>query len=681
MNLHKEYPHIKHEIKQDKRWHEDSGRYLSGIIQSLLYPEMVNRERVNLILSHPWSEQLPPDSNPSEIVKWIDNFVEKFNELIILNTIPFVHATLWLSTEKRGALDEVLFRNMVERALKGLLKDDYPYLAVAHWESNLQLHLVHIIVATVNEKGNKWESSILMDTPRKWHRICEMAKEQFTADKKISLIKNHLEGFNFHKQRFGLFINQNFAKQFLQYIQGKMKLQIYQDDDLQRVKYHLLSGPPVEDMALEPRYSLEGLCQKEELDYDKVLEHIKQLSFSKKGRDEKSLIWRDRNNILLFFVIMFLLLGYYVFFLDNTLQINLPNKFSETQSVWLYDEQGWLCEEGKRDNSRYEFKCRKAKTLRISDYKLIALESLQNDGNGHYQVQERDMKPLTQWPVVFSDNQALPFAKDTKVHFFESELDCKVNQNALEEWLPYRESVISKPMTLKKQPRWAKIISGDEELSYCAEGKERVETQNFYVTLSFTSKKFAGKRKVVVIAPSEHLGRGGIGHLIRETLKNWLLDLKKTQTTIPLTILLIGSNGEINTLIRSEDLRELPNTGQNSIVTKVNGLAFASESFKSVHELRQVDNALEGKAFDRVLYLTDGKSYSGTLSSSLKRALEIPQLWLDNGVSLSVLTVNNCEFWETHTEAECYMLDNKFKKIAKWRVNEMLKKLLQSSKY
>jgi hypothetical protein len=394
--------------------------------------------------------------------------------------------------------------------------------------------------------------------------------------------------------------------------------------------------------------------------------------------------WVFIASVLLNLVTLLGWFGYFVFVRDNTIQISLPDTIPNSVPVWAYDNEGQPCEEGKklsRDDRRYIIKCGilpaqwSAKTIRISGYQIIELSSLKQD-NGHYEVTENDLKPLTEWPVVFSDNPALPFEISTEVQFFDSEPDCKNNPKYLD-WRTYQSSV--EPLAVNKQPRWAKIRRGDEDLSYCAEGKENFETQDFRITFSFKSNQFEGKRKIVVIAPSVQLASDGIGRIIQDTLKEWLLELKTNQTNVPITILLIGANEEINTLIRSEDLNELPDERENSITAKVNGIAFANESFRSVYELEQVDVALEGKDFDQVLYLTDGKSYSGysTLSSSLKKALGIPQYWMNNGVSFSVLTVSNCEFWDTEmSDAKCQTLDSQDKKIAQRRFKEMLGKLL-----
>ncbi|KHD07622.1 hypothetical protein PN36_03995 [Candidatus Thiomargarita nelsonii] len=377
-------------------------------------------------------------------------------------------------------------------------------------------------------------------------------------------------------------------------------------------------------------------------------------------------------------------IGYVFLIMDNTIQIALPDKLSDTK-VWAYDNEGQPCATQKlsRDDKRYIIKCGIlpaqwiAKTIRISGHKIILLSSLKED-NGHYQVTENDLKPLTEWPLVFTNNPKLPFEINTQVEFFESEQDCKNNQKSLD-WRTYQSSV--EPLTM--QAPWAKIRSGDEDLSYCAEGKEQLYMQqDFRLAFSFKSNQFEGKRKIVVIAPSMQLAANGIGRIIQDTLKKWLFDLKKNHTSIPLSILLIDTNEEINTLIRSEDLNELPNEGKNSITAKVNGIKFASDSYRSVYELEQLDLALEGKDFDQVLYLTDGESYSGssTLSSSLKMALGIPRYWMSHGISLSVLTVGECGFWENEmSEAKCQTLDSQYKKIAQWRFENSLKKLL--SKY
>jgi molecular chaperone GrpE (heat shock protein) len=333
---------------------------------------------------------------------------------------------------------------------------------------------------------------------------------------------------------------------------------------------------------------------------------------------------------VLFVLTLLGLFGYFVFFRDNAIQISSPdtNPDAESVSVPACDNERQPCENGKK------------------------------------------------WAVVFTnEDKKLPFEIDgTEVQFFESELDCKNNQESLD-WRPYRTSV--EPLAVEKQPRWAKILRGDEDLSDCAEGKEHSDTHR--ITFSFKSNQFEGKRKIVVIAPSVQLASNGIGRMIQDTLKKWLLDLKKKQTNVPVTILLIDPNEKVNTLIRSEDLNELPDERKNSITAKVNGIAFVSDSFRSVYELEQVDVALEGKDFDHVLYLTDGKSYSGSssLSTSLKMALGIPWYWLSNGVSLSILTVGDCKFWHTvMSKAKCRTLDSQDKEVAQRRFKEMLGKLL-----
>jgi hypothetical protein len=281
-------------------------------------------------------------------------------------------------------------------------------------------------------------------------------------------------------------------------------------------------------------------------------------------------------------------------------------------------------------------------------------------------------RDLTKWQVVFTDNPKLPFEASTEVHFFESEQDCQNHSNS-PDWRHYKSSV--EPLTIKgKEPRWAKIRSGEEDLSDCTKGKEH--TQDHRLQFSFKSNKFEGKRKIVIIAPSVQLAHGGIGRMIQNTLTEWLLELKNSLTSVPITVLLIGADKKIHTLISGEDLNELPDEGENSITAKINGIAFASDSFRSVYELEQIDIALEGEDFDQVLYLTDGNSYSGsnTLSTSLKMALGIPRDWVHDGISLSVLTVGDCGFWkkEFNEVVQCFTLDNQAKSQFKERLNELL---------
>jgi hypothetical protein len=361
-------------------------------------------------------------------------------------------------------------------------------------------------------------------------------------------------------------------------------------------------------------------------------------------------------SVLYLIITLLALLGYFLFFRDNSLEITLPETLSNNKSVsvWAYDNDGQPCEQGKKlsqDDPRHIIKCeslQQAKTIRISGYKVIVLDNLknQNNGNGRYQVQEADLIPPDAWTVKFTDNTRLPFSGNTKVQFFNSELDCENNQKS-QDWRPYNS-----PIELQKQPHWAKIFKGDDELSYCAAGTEHFETQDFHITFSFKSNVFEGKRKIVVIAPSVQLASDKIGKIIQKTLKKWLFELKTDKTTVPITILLIDTNEEIHTLIRSEDLAKLPYDGQNSITAKVNQIRFVSDSFRSVYELESVDRALEGKDFDQVLYLTDGESYSGgeTISSA---ALGIPLVWQNKGVRLSVLTVGECGFWNYKTDAKC----------------------------
>jgi hypothetical protein len=446
------------------------------------------------------------------------------------------------------------------------------------------------------------------------------------------------------------------------------------------IKYGLLNTP-IKEAELGNGYSLKDICKPKEqqwgnrFSYAKVLKYLKAFGLKKESRFSKLSI-----------PTVLLVLGIAVFwFWDKTIQIKLPDNLSNSEvsnSAWAYDDLEQPCELAKilsSDSPIYTIDCKNrrwrwpyrwgANTLLLSGYEPIDLKSLQKDDNGYYQVSE--LKPVTEWRVFFNGKE-LPFQRNTKVWFFDSKDECEINQNPHQKWLLYtKPEALSQLPPVEKQPHWAKVFRGNQELSNCANGKPSLQQKQFYITFEFKPKEFTGKRKVVVIAPSQQLAHNGIGRAIRKTLTEWFSDIRSEQ--VPVSILLINEEGAVNSLIRSEDLASLPQTGPNSITAKVDNIQFRSDSFRSLYELQQVNDFLEGKDFDRVLYLTDSDSLSAEQEIDLS-LLGVPWGWRDKGISLSVLTLSECEKWRTQAKVtECQTLD---KKTAKQRLSQMLNTLL-----
>ena len=589
-------------------------------------------------------------------------------------------------------------KSFAQQFLKYLIENQIK-LGITRNNKNINYHLVNPVI-TDDELGkdslekicetNGIQIEQLKEPLIKETGIIYLQEILKNANTKFDYKKSSSSSFWFENKSFLGFllkwhINKCFSKHFLQHAEENgIKLSTSSDEN-KEIEYQF-NDISIKESELDSKYSLINICSRvdDNIDYSKVLKFLKLQQIIK---TIKSLLFPT--SLVVLFIIF--ILSSSMMMMDKTVRINLPENLSDAP-IQAYDSDNKTCEVAKivsLDKPIHTIKCNKqwgiwplgVKKLWIGGYKPIDdFQFSQKNDNAVYQVQETALTKINQWPVSFkpSKENALPFQKEKKVKFFDSEQDCKKNINPHEETLLYKKLQLNNLPQVTKQPFWGKVVSGKTDLSYCAKGKPRIDdAQNFYVIFSFQRNTFTGKRKAVVIAPSQKLSSRGMGTVITETLGNWLVKLKGQDTQVPVTIFLIGVDGSVTILVRSEDIVNLSEEGDNSIQAKMDEIEFVSDSFGSLSNLTAVDDKLN-ENFDQVLYLTDGNiiGYSGKMTSAIKTGLGIPKSWKENEVGFSVLTSGKCDFWKKHAKAECLSLNKKNTKTAKQQVMDKLNQLI-----
>jgi hypothetical protein len=599
-------------------------------------------------------------------------------------------------TKLQGLSSDDNNKSFAQQFLK-YLEENQIKLGITRNNKNIQYHLVNPVI-TDDELGKDSLEKICETNDIQIEQLKSLIKEPLIKNKAIIYLEEILAQVDiqvkkpyvlswFNDKSFlgfllGWHCNQSFAKHFLQYAEeNDIKLSTSSDEN-KEIEYQL-NDISIKESELDSEYKLSKICN----NVNQKINSSKVLKIINIQKTIKSLLFPPSLVVLVLFIIFILFSS--MMMMDKTVKLNLPENLSNAP-IQASDSQNKTCEVAKivsLDKPIHTIKCNKqwgiwplgVKKLWIGGYKPIDIQSLQKNENAVYQVQ--GLEKLNQWRVSFkpSKENGLKF-NSKKVKFFDTQPDCKKNINPHKETLLHKNLQLNNLPKVTKQPFWGKVVSGKKDLSYCAKGKMRIDdAQNLYVTFSFQRNTFTGKRKAVVIAPSDKLSSRGMGTVITETLGNWLVKLKGQDTQVPVTIFLIGVDGSVTSLVRSEDIVNLHEEGDNSILAKMDEIEFVSDSFDSLSNLTAVDDKLNEK-FDQVLYLTDGKisGYRGTtLTSGIKSKLGIPNFWQENGVDLSILTSGKCNFWKKEAKAECFILDKKNPEKAKQQFRDKLNQLIK----
>ena len=657
----------------------------------------------------------------------------------LIDKTPFIHATLWLLTNSNTLLDDKQLTNIVDKALtdffsqfsqegKPYPQKGYPYLAVAHWYPHWQAYCVHILAATTDRDKNSWKPPNQESFELLSQRWCEIGnnvaryfgfvtdvetseKGRTVSSENADVVRSSQPGLESHTDS-----NDNTNSEAHNTKDAEQKVSqsesgTNQAEDSADKKQQSSTRLPDENIAAnnqdesitdssvnngsqtggenQPVANDNQPVSKPERPSKTTKEWFQSVgdSIRTKILSFWTALWKMISKLLMVIGAIAIIVLIIILAADKSIQITLPNEIFETapSNFQVYNAQGQPCEISENPNSlTYIVTCSMWLHTRLladklwigHDYEPIDIASLHKKGD-LYEVKNENQTKITrtEWPVVFNDNAALPFENNTKVQFFDNEPDCQKNKNPHQDYLLYKQPSVSEPPTVKLDPKWAKVFSGKEELSLCAEKEPSSDAQKFYVTFSFTPNKLSGKRKIVVIAPSKRLASNGIGYAIPKALTNWLVKLKQQESKVPVTLLLIKPNGSVDILLRSEQLALIPETGAESITAKVDMIEFSSNDFRSLYELIPVDKALTDKDFDQVLYLTDSASFSGTeIESSW---LGVPLRWHDKQINLSVLTIKNCDLWKKQAKVTTCKLFKVDDQAAQQQLENMLNQLLQ----
>jgi hypothetical protein len=507
---------------------QENKEELSHLFHYLLAPEkyQCGREQQGKTVA----KNCPGEQLPKNLGKMIKTFKNHTSQ-------GFISATFALATIIPTALDDTL-EDIVKRALEKLeLKADYPYLAVAHWDANLQAHYVHIIVAMLDKNRRNKLELVESTLTQRWAEIGdEVAKEfglgineyfasmkgspqQRETDKEdrnkpfnspVTYVQAIFDEFVYNYQgQKNRFDSKLFAKQLANYLQQRsVKLKwrkkfIFVPFSPKNLHYQL--SAKIDSAHLENEYSLKSICTRAQ---NRVNGHFKcALFLTELEKACTSLfgnLFRFFKKIIFVVLVMMMLLfgilfGIKTLFGKQPLQLILPASYQFSEFK-VYDKLGELCDSSitssSKSQKKYTIQCKQSillptqwlvETVFISGYKPISFNNhslLQLEGN-RYQVEESKLKPITQWPIFFTDNQALPFDKSSKVIFFESERECETTRGRKDWWLPYQD--FGSPQQLEERPpRWAKIYDGHNKVkSHCAKMEELLDGRKLSVTFSF----------------------------------------------------------------------------------------------------------------------------------------------------------------------------------------------------
>ena len=200
------------------------------------------------------------------------------------------------------------------------------------------------------------------------------------------------------------------------------------------------------------------------------------------------------------------------------------------------------------------------------------------------------------------------------------------------------------------QCTYAKVRKGQTDLSGCVLPKRAGKSWVYNIV----KDSFVGKRHVVLITNSKIYG-GRIGRQIKSTLINWLERLKKSRSRKPITVMSIRPDGTIQTVIRSEELKDIKissgNDRDRTIRRLVNRLSFDGEGYRPLEHMVDFEAKI-GSDLASLLYITDHSSIPKdefVKNSQLGTTLG----WSANKkIQFNVYAKQRCSFWKNKALAD-----------------------------
>jgi hypothetical protein len=209
--------------------------------------------------------------------------------------------------------------------------------------------------------------------------------------------------------------------------------------------------------------------------------------------------------------------------------------------------------------------------------------------------------------------------------------------------------------------KWPKEL-GKLEVSSCEEPTESGE--NYSAICSFTTDEiyritpaefFLNKKqdnKLIVVSLSVNFDSQGMGKVIQESLYNVFAKLKEVNQSF--TLVAIGSGRQLtNPILNSEELLTLSvDNTSDTLKEKMRQLQFSATDLNALDDLELVDSYLtyQSVPINQVLYLTDNM---GLFEHPPRKQLGVPLSWYREGIELTVLTTEKCNFWEERVDANC----------------------------
>lgn len=177
---------------------------------------------------------------------------------------------------------------------------------------------------------------------------------------------------------------------------------------------------------------------------------------------------------------------------------------------------------------------------------------------------------------------------------------------------------------------------------------------HYYVKLTPVTPEpaTANQRLLIVISLSAALEQAGLGKVIQDTL--YQVFNQRQKITRSFTLLAIGSGRQLShPLLTSETLPDLQidNTA-DTLKAQLKQLQFSAHDLNALDDLELVDVYMtqEQLTVDEVFYITDNMHL---VSDPPRKQLGVPLAWHQDGIQLTVLTTQTCQFWHQRTQAQC----------------------------
>lgn len=177
---------------------------------------------------------------------------------------------------------------------------------------------------------------------------------------------------------------------------------------------------------------------------------------------------------------------------------------------------------------------------------------------------------------------------------------------------------------------------------------------HYYVKLTPAGREQAAdnQRLLIVISLSAALEQTGLGKVIQETL--YQVFNQRQQIDRPFTLLAIGAGRQLShPLLTSETLPNLQIDNQtDTLKAQLKQLQFSAHDLNALDDLELIDVYMTQQqlAVNEVFYITDNMHL---VADPPRKQLGVPLAWHQEGIQLTVLTTQTCQFWQQRTQANC----------------------------